>query len=478
MAEVMEAVGGEAVGGRLAPSSLETRIGGVSTDSREDCAGRLFIPIVGRRHDGHDHMAAALASGAPCALCDRGHAAMAESAAPGSGRVILVGDTVKAMGDLAGAYLRKVRAMGGCGPKVVAVTGSAGKTATKGLAKAAMQGGGLRVRATEGNRNNLIGAPQTVFGLAPGDDVLLLEMGMSSAGEIASLSRMARPDVAVITNVGMAHIEGLGSHEGILRAKLEVAWGMAGGVLAVNGDDLRLYGAAAGHGAEYGVPSGVRVESFGLGEASGVRGTDVAVGADGCPAFTVAYRGSVGRARVPAIGAHGVHNGLAALAAALLVGVRLGDAVAGMAAGETGRMRMEPKPSARLGCTVIDDTYNANPESTEASLAAVAAMGCAGRRVAVLGDMLELGPWAEEAHYACGQAAGRLGFDALVAVGAHSGRYGAGAVAGGIAPRRVWEFKDKAEAAEHLKGFLREGDLALVKGSRGSAMEDIVALLA
>ncbi|MDX2170333.1 MAG: UDP-N-acetylmuramoyl-tripeptide--D-alanyl-D-alanine ligase [Deltaproteobacteria bacterium] len=418
----------------------------VSTDTRRLPAGAHSVAPRGAPHDGHAFAAAALAGGATAVLVDH----LPPGVAPR--RAFVVPDTLRALGDLA-AFTR--RRWGG---PLAAITGSNGKTTTKemlaAIGETATPG---RVLKTHGNENNLVGVPLTLFRLAGAEALAVIEMGMNAFGEIARLTEIATPDVGCITNVGPAHLEGVGDLAGVARAKGELFAGLSPhAVIAVNMDDPLVVGAAAGY-------AGRRVE-FGHGRTVRAEAIDDR-GADG-----VGFRLAIGAARAPvmlrAAGAHNVQNALAAAAVAHALGIGLDAIVAGLAAAEPPKMRMQVVRLAN-GVTLINDAYNANPASTNAALDAVArAAGAAGRAIAVLGEMRELGSTSAALHAAVGAHAAAAGVAWLIAVGPQADAIAAGArAAGGLA---VDECPDAAAAAALIAERWQAGDAILVKGSRGA----------
>ncbi|CAI6020146.1 UDP-N-acetylmuramoyl-tripeptide--D-alanyl-D-alanine ligase [Cohnella sp. JJ-181] len=465
-----------------APRTAEAEISGVSTDSRSIAAGQLFVPLSGDRFDGHDYIDTAVRAGASAALWRRDRPVPADIALP----LLLVDDTLAALQRLAAGYL------GSWTPKVVGVTGSNGKTTTKDLI-ASVLGTTFKTTKTEGNYNNHIGLPLTILRADRDAEVLVLEMGMSGFGEISLLTRIARPDMAVITNIGESHLEHLGSRRGIARAKLEIAEGVKdGGILIYNGDEplLREELAALALPAE-----SLRTLTFGESAACELRAMDIATDAE--RASFVAQTGSsatltapsaadaarsagaaaeASRFVLPTPGRHNAVNALAAIAVARLLGVADADIARGLSEAKLTGMRIE-RVQARSGALVLNDAYNASPASVRAAIALVAQLGGYRRKWLVLGDMLELGPDEAEFHAAIGRELSRGQADGLLAYGplsAHTAEAASHAMPGGT----VRHFTDKNELAEALLGLVEPGDLVLVKASRGMRLEEIVHRLA
>ena len=428
-------------------------ISGVSIDTRTLLPGQLFFAIAGPNFDGHDFVAAAAARGAAGAVV---HHALKE---PVDLPLVNVDDTTSALTRLA-AHVRALAAV-----PVVAVTGSAGKTTTKEMT-AALLGARGPVLKTEGNLNNQYGLPLTLLRLTGEHTAAVLELGMSAAGELRRLSALARPDVAIITMVAPVHLEFFASVDEIAAAKAEILEGLApDGVAVLNGDDARIRHATAGHGG--------RVIWFGRDRAYDVSAENWRGTVHGMR-FDMYLAGRKLDVALPLAGPHFMMNFLAAAAAAHHLGVDP-DTIAARA--------LELKPAARRGevvrlaqgITLLDDSYNSNPAAVEAAVAALS-LSARGRRVAFLGDMLELGPTAGELHRQTGAAvAGAL--DVVVGTGPLAAAFVTGAREAGKDEASVAHFADSAAAAAAAPGLVRPGDAVLVKGSRGSHMEKVVEAL-
>nr|WP_286672433.1 UDP-N-acetylmuramoyl-tripeptide--D-alanyl-D-alanine ligase [Cohnella hashimotonis] len=463
------------------PAGAEPEIAGVSIDSRSIGAGQLFVPIAGDRFDGHDYIETAASAGATAALWQRDRALPAGAGLP----LLLVDDTLAALQRLAESYLASWK------PKVVGVTGSNGKTTTKDLIYSALATV-YRTAKTEGNFNNHIGLPLTILRADRNTEVLVLEMGMSGFGEISLLSRIAKPDIAVITNIGESHLEHLGSRRGIAQAKLEIAEGLKdGGTLVYNGDEplLREELAALALPAD-----AVRTIRFGESVACDLRATDIATDAERATFVATAFApaGSPGdgdnglneraaetetfRFSVPIPGRHNAVNALAAIAVARLLGVSDADIARGLAGAKLTGMRIE-RIRAKSGALVLNDAYNASPASVRAALSLVAQLQGYRRKWLVLGDMLELGPDEAEFHASIGRELSQGQADGLLAYGPLSA-HTAEAAAQSMPAGRVRHFADKNELAEALLALVEPDDLVLVKASRGMKLEEIVRRLA
>ena len=431
------------------PSAYADReITDVTIDSREVNDGSLFIAIKGDRFDGHDFVSDVLAKGAVAAVCDRRIDGVPED------RIIIVADTRLAFLALARYYRRKFDI------PVVGLTGSVGKTTTKEMV-AAVLSQKYRTLATQGNFNNEIGLPKMCFRLDGSYEAAVFEMGMSGFGEISRLTRTARPTVGIITNIGVSHIEMLGSREGILKAKMEILEGMSPSApLIINGDNDLLP-----KGVE-GIPNPVLVCGISC-ENADCRAENIEQHRDSM-SFVINYRGSRYPVVLPAVGMHNVYNACIAFACGMLLEVSPEQAVRGLS--EYVPTGMRQKIVRRSGITVIEDCYNASPDSIKASLRVLHDLECS-RRIAVLGDMKELGDYSRQAHLECGRAAADNGADVLLAYGPEAKVYIEGA--DGSVPVAL-HFDDKRELAIKLCSLLREGDAVLFKASRAMKLEEII----
>jgi UDP-N-acetylmuramoyl-tripeptide--D-alanyl-D-alanine ligase len=437
---------------------------GVSTDSRGNLDGALFVPLVGERFDGHRFLAEALAAGAAACLVQRGRLAeegVAELVASGGRPIWLVDDTLVAYQQLALLWRRRL------GLPLVAVTGSAGKTTTRELIKAALAPLGPVV-ASSGNENNDVGAPLTLLKANEATAALVVEMGMRGLGEIDRLTRCAEPDVAVITNIGTAHIGRLGSREAIGQAKCEITAGLGpDGVLVI--------------------PAGDPLLELSLARVWGGRVVRVALEDElagfpaGTPAADLVGRLEAGRLhlvggpslRLPLEGRHNARNLLLAVAVAQELGVpatALVDLAVELPGGRARRWNLG-------GVELLDETYNASPEAVLAALDLLAATASAagGRRYAVLGTMLELGERSQELHRQVATRARELGLDGLLIVASGEEAQAMEAAATGMP--RLQRAASPEAAADVLLGWLQPGDRVLLKASRGVALERAIPLL-
>ena len=441
----------EACHGTVAPEAETVTVTGVQSDSRRVRPGDLFVAIKGEKADGHDFVAMAASLGAKAALVAR----PVEAPIP----TILVADTIRAYGDLAAAYREHA------GITVIGITGSVGKTTTKEMT-ACLLARSFHTARTEGNHNNNLGLPMTILDMPDDTEVAVLEMGMNHFGEMAYLTSIARPDIAIITNIGTMHIEHLGSREGILQAKLEIFRGVPkNGVGVFNGDEPLLWNVRAdgGHKKYY----------FGIeNHTCDVLATDIQELEDGMR-FVVSGFGHRFELFVPVLGRHTVYNALAAVTAALLLKIPPETIQAQISGFQNTGMRQ--KIYERDGFTIIEDCYNAGPESMEAALNVLGERPCQGRRIAVLGDMLELGNCSMAEHYKVGrQVASRA--DLFFAYGPDAERMVTGAITGGMPANCVWHFDNQEQMAKMLRSRAKPGDLLLFKASNGMRLERVLQM--
>jgi len=437
---------------------------GVGIDTRKFPAGALFAAIRGDRFDGHDFLATAAQAGAAAALVSAERAAaMTSPPIP----LLAVPDTLVALGSLARFHRLRFDL------PVVGVTGSNGKTTTREMVAAILSKRGRTLR-NDGNFNNEIGVPLTLFGLDEGHQAAVIEMGMSHPGEIARLADIARPQIGIVTNAGAAHLEGLGSIDGVADAKAELYEGLpATGVCIANADDPRMLKRAQA--------SGRRVLTFAVGRQ---RRGDVVVlellehGPEGLR-FLLGVGNRELEVALPLVGAHNAANAAAAAAAAVALGCTDREIVAGLREVRPvgRRLRVERLAS---GLQLIDDCYNANPLSMGAALQTLQDLvddAEGSRPVAVLGDMLELGTFEGEAHRGVGEAAARAGVALLAAFGPRSRAVAEGAAAAGLPSDRIFHTEDLDALIGWARERLQPSDVLLVKASRGMKLERLVEAL-
>ena len=433
-------------GGWVDPKYEDIEFFGANNDTRLIQPGQLFIVLQGAR-DGHDFIPNAMEKGAAAALCSR---------QVGDYPAIIVEDPRIALGDIARQERRRI----GC--KAVGITGSVGKSTTKEMVATVLEGS-YKIHKTPVNHNNDIGMPMAILAMPEDTEVAVLEMGMNHFREMAYLSSVAAPDISVIVNIGTMHIEHLGSIEGIRQAKLEILEGMAeDGLLILNGDDGMLRN----------LPQKPvqKLQYFGGDEGCAVRVRDVEDGETGI-SFTVSGRTCEFPVKLALEGRHFVADAMAAVSVGLALGVpplRIQERL-GMFRNMAGRQEIYQAGE----YTIISDCYNAGPESMAAALLVLGRKK--GRRIAVLGDMLELGDcsWAE--HYRIGRIAAE-NTELVYAYGPTSGRVVGGAITGGMDPMKARSFETHEDMARALKAVARPGDVLLFKGSHGMHMEKVLEL--
>jgi len=425
------------------PSGLpDTRIGGWSVDTRTLQAGDLFFALRGENRDGHEYVAEAFGRGAAAAVVEREVA--------GWGPQVRVADTLEALQALA----RRARAQ--WGGKLIAVTGSAGKTTTKEII-AALLAGVMRAGKSEGNLNNHVGLPLSILRLPEDAQAAVVEMGMNHAGEIRILAGIARPDVGVVTNVGFAHAGFFESVEEIARAERELIEGLSEeGVAVLNADDARVLRFREIHAG--------RTVTFGFGPEAEARALEPE-----CRPGLVRFRLAGGPLfEAPLDGRHGILNLLAGIAAAKALGVppeALVEPARGLAPAAGRGRRLSHN-----GITVLDDCYNSNPEAAKRMVELLRAEP-ARRRIAVLGEMLELGRWSESLHREVGRHVAGCGIDMLIGIRGAASHMVEEAVDAGVSRGAAFFFEDPADAGEFLRAEARPGDAVLFKGSRGTHVE-------
>lgn len=444
--EIADFIGGLLIGD-------DVYIDAVTTDSRESKNGTMFIGIKGERVDGNDFAADFLKNGGSCAVVEK------NIEIPAGKCAIHVEDTKKAIRDIAEFYRTKLSV------DVVAVTGSVGKTSTKDMLKSVISKS-FNTLATDGNFNNEIGVPLTVFRMDSSYKKAVVEMGMSNLGEISRLTKIAKPQVAVITNIGTAHIGNLGSRENILRAKLEVLEDLdEDGIVILNGDDEYLWGARENithKTVYYGIENknadyvAYDVKSDGIGST-----------------FKLKINGTEYKFGISVVGVHHVYNALAAIICGLHFGMSIEDITQGVRDFTPSGMRQK---EIKIGdIKLIEDCYNASLDSMKSSLNVLSAMAENKRSIAVLGDMLEQGSLAESLHRQVGFYAAAKGIDTLVCVGKDAKYIADEAVNNEV--KNVFEFDTNNQASQFLREYVKYGDVVLFKASRGMKLEEVSASL-
>lgn len=418
----------------------------VSIDSRDVDKNTLFFAIKGERFDGHDFVKDVAEKGVGAVVCHK----KVDCSAP----VIYVEDTKDALLDLASYYKSTIPDL-----LLIALTGSVGKTTTKEMVACVMAQKGETLK-TEGNFNNEIGMPRTLFRLEKTTKNAVIEMGMDGFGQISVLTNCAKPDCAIITNIGVSHIEILGSRDGILQAKLEILEGLKkGSPVFLNGDNDKLANVKL---------DDYKVIFFGIeNENCDVRAVDIKE--IGLTTEFTAIKGDIKqKITIPTVGIHNVYDALTAFAVGLEYGVSSEDIAKGLEGYTPSGMRQRIKEV--KGVTFIEDCYNASPDSQKAGLNSLCKIA-KGRKIAVLGDMLELGSFSEEAHRMVGEYAAECGVDLLYTVGEESKYMADSALKSGL--KNVRNFTDKKELTEILINELQKGDTILFKASRGMKLEEI-----
>ncbi len=428
-----------------------SEVTGYSIDSRTVQPGELFFAVRGERLDGHDFVAAALERGAIATVVSRARASLLPDTALAA-PLLIAEDPLAALQTLAASVRRH------WGRRVVAITGSAGKTTTKEAAAAAL-GAKFKVLKSQGNLNNAFGLPLQLLRLRPEHEIAVIEMGMNHGGEIAALARIAAPDWGVVTNVGNAHVENfIDGQDGIARAKFELVAALpSNGVAFLNCDDA--------YASQFGRDFAGRVVYFGCGPCANPQILSIQEHGDGLR-MRVRAGERTSDFTLRLLGAHNASNAAAGLAVALEAGVDLDAATTALEALSAGDQRGQILEIG--GATILNDSYNSNPEALRSMIRTLAARSAAGRRILVAGEMLELGAHSAALHSECGRAAAEADLDLVVGVQGAADRLAAAACAGGITSI----FLPSAEAAGHwLAQNVRAGDVVLIKGSRGVHLE-------
>jgi UDP-N-acetylmuramoyl-tripeptide--D-alanyl-D-alanine ligase len=440
-----------AIGGKLVNGKVDVEIIGVSTDTRTTQPGDLFFALIGENSDGHHYVSAAFEKGAAAVIVSQ--------PVETDGTIIQVPDTLVALGDLAKWHRQRFDI------RVVGITGSVGKTITKEMV-AAVLSSQFKILKNAGNFNNEIGAPLTIFQLEPDHDILVQEMAMRLPGEVARLADIAKPDIGVVTNIGISHIERLGSQDAIAAAKAELIGALPDDGIAVLNRDDKYFDFLSGK-------AGSNVVSYGS-TGGDIRAESVEIDSEGRPSFTLVIGGSSRQVNLPVVGAHNVSNALAAAAVGLCFGLSL-DEIANALQGLQAADKRANVFIASGGYKIFDDTYNASPASMIAAIKTLASMG-GSRKIAVLGDMKELGDHTESGHREVGEAIAKSDVAILFTVGELAWDIAVGARDVGFTGV-IRGFDTSNNAAEALKAEVRAGDVILAKGSRAMKMENVVEAL-
>jgi UDP-N-acetylmuramoyl-tripeptide--D-alanyl-D-alanine ligase len=450
----------EATGGVLLSGDKENTFNGITSDSRQVNYGNLFIALQGEKYDGHDFIQLALAQGAAgCLVRDEAKLKITRQEKKATAIIIKVGDTLQALGDLAHAYRKRFSI------PVIGLTGSSGKTTTKEM-MAAIISREKTILTTEGNLNNLIGLPQTIFRLTKDHELAILEMGTNTRGEIKRLTQIAAPDIGLVTNIGPAHLAGFGSVDIVREEKGNLFFNMAtAGTAIVNLDDEAVRIVAErwpGRRITFGMSIDADVTAKDI-EKNGVRGVR----------FNLVIGDKINKVEMKIIGMHHVYNALAAAAAAWGAGIGCKTIAEGLAAFRpvSGRMRMIKLQNCAF---VLDDSYNANPASVREALMTLKDLKNHHSGYVFLGDMLELGASADEMHRKIGILMATIGVNAIFLKGDFSAVTAAGAMEGGMLRQNIFFLSPEEDGMQFLQKNLTKGDWVMVKGSRRMKMENIV----
>ena len=455
-----------ATGGKLISGDLNAVVKNISTDTREIEQGSLFVALCGERFDGHNFIVNAERLGAIGCLVEKDISKEEfEQIDSVDFAIIKVESTLKSLAQIAASYRRMFDG------RVCAITGSVGKTSSKDMV-ASVLSKGFSVHKTSGNYNNEIGMPLTVLGLREGHTALVVEMGMRGLGEIDYLAACAKPDIGVITNIGVSHIERLGSRENILKAKMEIAPHIKqGGYLVLNGDDDLLN--------EIDEYENITVMKFGINNKDAdVYGDNIVVSGDGvhtefelhiksmpCEIYNV-------KLNVP--GRHNVYNALSAVCVGIIFQMTMSDIIDGVAEYTPSEMR-QALSVADGGFKIINDAYNASPDSMKAALDTLGEMKCEGKKIAVLGDMAELGAESERYHYEVGEHLKNANINVLITIGTQAKFIAAGAQE--ISGLQVMSFDTQKDAQDYIINIIEANDIILLKASRVMKLENLALTL-
>ncbi len=440
-----------AVDGKLLWGNPDSFFSGITTDSRKVAKDNLFIPLIGEKFDGHDYIEQCFEAGASICLTQKEIPEIKNCCA------VMVKDTSKALRDIAAWHRNKFDI------PVVGITGSVGKTSTKDMV-ACVLAKMYEVLKTQGNFNNEIGLPLTLLNLEPGHEVAVIEMGMSGFGEISRLTAVAQPKVAVITNIGVSHIEKLGSQQGILKAKLEILEGLKpDGLVVLNGDDPLL--------REQKGKLDFRTVFYGMDKAADYCAESYdSLGEEGT-LFSVTINNSLYKVKVPVPGVHNVYNALAAIAVGIEMKIPVEIIIDGIAEYSPGNMRQNI--ISHKGMKIINDAYNASPQSMQAAINVLEELSAKSRGIAVLGDMLEMGAMSGELHYSVGEFIKQKKISYLITVGKESKNISEAVADSENNSIKLYHFDNNYDALNFLQSTVKQGDYILIKGSRGMKMEQI-----
>ena len=440
----------EATGGKLLKGSLEEVVKNISTDSRNIEKYDLFIPIVGEKFDGHTYINQAVLKGATAVLTEKDLNDDLDAV------VIKVEDTKKAYLDIARAYRKKFNI------PFIGVVGSVGKTSTKDMI-ASVLSTNMNVLKTEGNFNNEIGVPITLLRLEKANDVAILEMGMNNFGEISRLTSAVLPNYVVISNIGVSHIENLGSRENILKAKLEVLEGLdKNGIVFINNDDDMLQSVLGK------IP--FKTITYGIENECDYRAINIKNNGEEGVTFDIVLDDKTYHFKINALGRHNVYNALSAIALARSMNISINDIIEGVSNFKSGKMRLNIEDRGKY--RIINDSYNASTDSMKASIDVLESVSKDKRSIAVLGDMLEMGDYAPSEHTKVGDYINNKDIDCVITVGNNSKYIAKPLIEKGHS--NVYSFNDNKETLEFLKKFIQQDDIILFKASRGMKLEEII----
>lgn len=446
--------------GELIGGFLTARVSGVCVDSRRVKPGDLFIPLKGEHRDGHDYILSAVEAGASGFLTEKPGGDVSLAISRGA-FAIEVESSLDALQRIAREYGRTLDVT------VVGITGSTGKTTAREMAASVLRKR-FKVVSSEKNFNNEIGLPLTILSAGPETEIVVVEMAMRGKGQIARLAEIARPQIGLVTGIGRAHLELLGTEKAIAEAKAELLRSLpADGAAALNADNPWTPYLAQTTSAD--------VTTFGI-FGGDLKAERIEIDLFGRPTFKIVGRGISEKVCLPVPGRHNAYNALAAASIASILGLEPSEIAVGLAETKLPEMRMEILTTAE-GVTLLNDAYNANPESMSAGLTALSDMRLSGRRIAVLGDMLELGRAADECHLAIGREAADKKIDLLVTVGELGKLIAEGARRAGLDRGRVISFDSPEAAGMYLSENVKGGDAVLLKASRGVGLERAVEAL-
>lgn len=445
--EVIKACNGELIAG-----DMNTSIKRFCTDTRKIEKDDFFVALSGENFDGHDYIMQAFLKGAMGCISSK------EIKNPGDKIVIKTADTKKAFLDISGMYRDKFNI------PFIAVTGSIGKTTIKELIYSILNEKG-KILKSIGNYNNEIGVPKTLFKLDKSYEMAVIEMGMNSFGEIEKLSNIVKPEIAVISNIGISHIGNFKSITDILNAKMEIISGLKDeGTLILNGDDELLYGLKN--------DLSCKVIYFGTFLRNDIRAYDIILEGENGSSFSIKYKDKEMKFHISIIGRHNIMNALAAITVALLMDIEPLKIIAGISKYKSTEMRLDI--SSKNNIKIINDVYNSGPDSMKAAIDVLTEIANARRKVVILGDMLELGEYSKKAHIEVGEYFFDNKVDLILLSGKYAKHIENGLLEKGNNKIKVYIYKSNDELISNLSSLISYGDIILVKGSRGSKMEEVV----